>query len=205
MSWRLNRFNWIAPYYDRITSLIFGKSIGNAQTIHLKVIPNDAKVLVLGGGSGKWMLELVRQNRTCKIWYIDASSKMIDQAKSNFKNFDQVVFIHGTENDIPTMLYDVVITHFFLDMFTNRELRNLINQLESNLKSNSIWIVSDFEESRFWHTLFLKLMYFFFKITSSISNDNLPDWDALLLSCGYRVSQSVSLYGKFIQCRVYTK
>ena len=79
----LNRFNWIAPYYDTLTCLVFGNTIWKAQTGYLNYVPPHATVLVLGGGSGKWLRDLLQRNETCQICFVEASSKMVELAKKN--------------------------------------------------------------------------------------------------------------------------
>lgn len=201
----LNRFNWIAPYYDRLAKLIFGKSIIEAQHCHLELIPAHANILVLGGGSGKWVSEFIKTNRTCHILFVDASSKMLDQAKNNLKGVKQVSFIHGTQSDLVNLHFDVIITHFFLDMFTNKQLRMLIEQLNGQLNSPALWIVSDFEKSKYWHSLLLNVMFLFFKLSHTIENKDLPDWNDMIKSHHFKISKTMSLYGDFIQSRLYVK
>lgn len=205
MTRELDRFNWIAPYYDRLANFIFGKSILGAQLCHLKYIPVNANILVLGGGTGKWILELIKTDKTCKIWFVEASSKMLDRAKDNLKNVKQMSFIHGTENEVPNLHFDVIVTHFFLDMFTNQQLHNLIGQLAKNPNSPSLWIVADFEKSKYWHSLLLRFMFLFFKLSGTIENNELPDWNAILKSHHFKIAEAKSFYGEFIQCRLYVK
>ncbi|HEY5692650.1 MAG TPA: class I SAM-dependent methyltransferase [Cyclobacteriaceae bacterium] len=205
MTTRLNRFNWIASYYDKLVNLIFGKSILEAQHCHLELIPAHANILVLGGGSGKWVSEIIKTNKTCHILFVDASSKMMDQAKYNLEGVEQVSFIHGTQNDLPNLHFDVIITHFFFDMFTTQQLHMLIEQLDRQLNSPSLWIVSDFEKSKYWHSLMLKMMFLFFKLSNTIENNDLPDWNDIMKSQHFKVSKTMSLYGDFIQSRLYVK
>jgi hypothetical protein len=160
---------------------------------------------VLGGGTGAWLNELIRSNETCNIWFIEASSVMLERAKANLENDSRVVFVHGTEMDIPQVQFHVVITHFFLDMYSDQQLGHLINLIEKNFSKTSFWIVADFERSRFWHASFLKLMYLFFRISGTIKNNKLPNWNNVLETHHYRIKESESFYGNFIQSRVYVK
>lgn len=205
MTRELDKFNWIAPYYDRIANFIFGKSILETQRCHLERIPVNANILVLGGGTGKWVLELIKTNKTCKIWFVDASSRMLDRAKVNLKSIKQISFIHGSQHEIPNLHFDLIVTHFFLDMFTNQQLHNLIGQLVKSPSSPSLWIVADFEKSKYWHSLLLKLMFLFFRLSGTIENNELPDWNGVLKSHHFKIAEAKSFYGEFIQCRLYAK
>lgn len=205
MTRKINRFNWIAPYYDQLAAFIFGKSILEAQLCYLELIPPNAKILVLGGGTGKWISELIQFNNTCKIWFVDASSKMVELAKDNLKDTEQVAFIHGAEDKIPKLQFDVIITHFFLDMFTNQQLYNLIGKLVNDTNSPSMWIAADFEKSKYWHALLLRFMFLFFRQSGTMDNNELPDWNAILKSHRFKIAASKSSFGKFIQSRLYVK
>ena len=98
----MNNFDSVARIYDGLSNLIFGKAIRRAQTAYLSDIRPGANVLVLGGGTGWLLSELSKVNPTCKVWYIDASAKMIELSKEATRNAaHETVFIHGTEDSIP--------------------------------------------------------------------------------------------------------
>ncbi|MEQ9414469.1 MAG: class I SAM-dependent methyltransferase, partial [Cyclobacteriaceae bacterium] len=111
---QLNRFDKIAPFYDSLARFAFGKSLRSAQECNLESIVDCSDVLVLGGGTGKFLTKLLAQHTGCKVWYVEASQKMVDQAKSHLSYTDRVVFIHGTLENVPEQKFDAVITHFFV-------------------------------------------------------------------------------------------
>src|SRR5688572_27433406 len=116
----MNNFDSVASFYDRLSRLIFGNSILHAQTLYLPDIPTGANVLILGGGTGWLLCELLAKKPGCKIWYIEASEKMISLSKEATRDTShRVTFIHGTEDRIPSgITFHVVITHFYLDLFS---------------------------------------------------------------------------------------
>lgn len=201
----LDRFNRIAPIYDRLARLVFGNTILRSQKENLEVIPPRAKVLVLGGGSGKWLNDLLFSNGSCAVYFIEASSTMLERAKNNSHYVDRVTFIHGTQNDIPAGEFDVVITHFFLDMFSQPELEYFVSLVKSTLKTKGLWIVADFEENKLWHRILLNVMYSFFNLMGAIDEKSLVNWDSVLLSKSFECLRSTSLYGSFIHSRIYSK
>src|SRR5688572_7103812 len=104
-----NNFDLIANVYDQLARLIFGKELLKAQCYFLNKVSPDADVLILGGGSGELLNILIRQNPTCRIWYIDASFEMIASAKARIGITQRVIFVHGTEDSIPQdQRFDVV-------------------------------------------------------------------------------------------------
>lgn len=203
MSKNLNRFNTIAPYYDRLAKIIFGNAIVKAQADNLDLISANANVLVLGGGTGKWLGELLQINGTCRIWYIEASSIMLAEAVKINSGWDRIEFIHGTHEDIPVIDFDVVITHFFVDMFSKGQLSLLTEGLIKKMNSGGLWLVADFVNQKLWHRLFLKLMYFCFRVVGAIELKSLVNWDEVIRSKSFLIKKSTTYYGDFIHSNVY--
>ena len=74
----VSNFDSIAPFYDFLVKLVFGKKIWEAQRTHLNEIPENGSVLILGGGPGR-ILESLPAN--INVTYLELSSKMIERAK----------------------------------------------------------------------------------------------------------------------------
>jgi ubiquinone/menaquinone biosynthesis C-methylase UbiE len=202
----LNQFNRIARLYDLLSSLVFGRSLHKAQLIYLDQIPLQANVLILGGGTGKILNDLFRLNPAARIYYVEASASMIELAKKNSEPFKKHIhFIHGTQNSIPDEVqFDVVITSFFLDMFSAPGIENLIRQVIKSLKSGGRWIVTDFiYPKRVLHHLLLRIMYLFFRIFCGIEAKRLPEWEGQLKKAGLQEAKSELSYNGFIKSALY--
>lgn len=205
----LNRFNKIARVYDALTRLVFGKSLYKAQVFFLNRIPPQSNVLILGGGTG-WLLDvLLHTNGSCQVWYIEASSSMIGQARRKIGEMQQhrVHFIHGTESDIPSdMAYDAVVTHFFLDLFPASSLEKVIVKIKGHLRPGALWLVSDFvDRGRWWQKVLLWVMYLFFRLTCGLETGTLPPWEERLASHGFEEVDAKLFFGSFIRSAVLTK
>ncbi len=200
---KLNRFDVIAPYYDRLATLVFGKAIKQAQLTHLKSIPAAAHILVLGGGTGWWLNELLKTNTKCTIHYIDASTEMLRLAKLNSKDSSRIHFVHGTDTDIPAIHFDAVITYFFLDMFEEDQLIQVVTRIGKSMKPNTIWIVSEFANGRYWHKALLWVMYWFFRTTRAIDSEKLPQWKNTMEANGFKLRKSKTYFGEFIYSQIY--
>jgi ubiquinone/menaquinone biosynthesis C-methylase UbiE len=204
----LNRFNRVSRYYDTLTSIVFLGRLHAAQRIYLKAIPQHATVLMMGGGTGWLLKELVDINPDCQIYYIDASSAMISLAKKKMdqKHSHRVVFIAGTEDSIPAgVTFDVVVTHFFLDLFSQETLRSVIQKISRSLQHNGLWIVSDFVNKAWWQAIMLAVMYTFFRITCGIEARVLPDWTNELKGAGLEESYDAHYFRSFIKSAVFIK
>lgn len=204
----LNRFNWIAPHYDVVSRLVFGEAILSSQVWALKSIPPGSAVLVLGGGSGAILPVLNGMSPACRIWYVEASSQMLARARATVDEAakENIVFIHGTENAIPDKRFDVIITNFLLDLFPDPGVRAMCDALYGKLKTDGLWLASDFvDRGKWWQQVMLWLMYRFFVVTCNIKASRLPDWERQILSTGMTETDSQTFYCGFIKSIIYRK
>src|SRR5690606_29926388 len=118
----------------------------------------------------------------------------------------QVVFIHGTEDAIPReMSFDVVITHYFLDLFPDERLREVCRTLDASLKAGGTWLVCDFVDTgKPWHRFLLAVMYAFFRVTAGVVARRLPAWQTSLPKSLRRID-CVTFSNDFISSCVYRK
>ena len=142
-------FDRIAPYYDFLARLVFGNTIRRSQLKYLDSIPSGANVLILGGGTGWILAELFKVNPTCRVWYIEASIKMLEKAKTRgeVSSSFQVFFIHGTERNlqqIGDVRFDTVITNFYFDLFPSTYLRSVLEDIKRSINPGSKLLVSEF-------------------------------------------------------------
>jgi len=201
----LGGFDKIASMYDGLARLVFGESIRQAQTCFLNDIPPQSKVLILGGGSGWLLTQLLRLKPECEIWYIEASEKMIELAKATV-NSNHIHFIYGTEDSIPTLIqFDVVITAFYLDLFTEKSLGVVVKKIQNKVKPDGIWLVTDFVgNKKWWQNILLGMMYRFFRVLCGIEAVGLPNWNQSLVSQDLVKRKSRFFYRAFIESTVYT-
>lgn len=168
-------------------------------------IEPGVNILILGGGSGELLSSLLQKHPTVSVDYIDLSPKMIELAKRKTGNPLSVNFITGTEQNIPSHAYTVVITNFYLDLFSDKRLEEVIDIIKPRLADNVIWLATDFISEKISHRIFLKAMYVFFKIVTSIDANSLPDWQSALSNAGLKEVMSKNFYRGFIKSSVYKR
>jgi len=186
-------FDSVAAFYDRMARLVFGNTLLQAQLHYLGRIPGNGNVLILGGGSGELLEQLLRIKPTGRVCYIDSSASMISLSRARVDSNVQIDFIHGTEDSIPTdQQFDVIITNFYLDLFNDASLHRVIAKCKQHLKSSGLWLASDFvKPKRLADRILLKAMYLFFRVTTSIEAEDLPHWSEAL---GKEFSERESTY-----------
>jgi tRNA (cmo5U34)-methyltransferase len=200
-------FDSIAPVYDSLSRMVYGKSIVAAQNHFLKYIPEGSHILIVGGGTG-WIIDAIFEvNRTCSIVYLEASQKMLQkaQARVDADDLPRVKFLFQSE--MPSEgSYDVIITNFFLDLFPPHKLVSILHQLKDRMKHDGRWIVTDFVDGgKLWQRLLLQLMYWFFKRISKIEATTLPPWSLLLAEDGMQKVEEKHFYVGFIETAIYKK
>ena len=198
-------FDFLAPVYDLMARLVFGRAMIDSQLCFLDRIPHGAEVLILGGGTG-WLLEKISdQHKSCKILYVDVSKEMVKKARLR-KTEDEVQFIQGTEKDIPKDIkFDFIITNFYLDLFSDKNLVAVLERIREHTKTSSVWLVTDFIETTLWHRWMLKLMYLFFRIVCSIECSHLPKWKTALRANGWKEIEMQSRFNDFINTSFWVR
>jgi ubiquinone/menaquinone biosynthesis C-methylase UbiE len=200
MGHKLNRFNWIAPFYDKLVRIVFGNMLKNSQLVFLSHIKSTDSVLILGGGAGDLLVNLLAIHPQLNVYYLEASSQMIHLARKKIPSSAKAVFVHGTHENILRSEFDFVITNFVLDLFSETVLVEVIGSISAKTKKSAKWIVTDFENSsKRSHKFLLSMMYFFFRATKSIDASYLPDWRSPLQAKGFETVAEKSFCNGFIK------
>lgn len=209
MSANLNGFDRVAGFYDRAKRIVFGKAIFESRTHFLNRIRPGGNVLIIGGGSGETLPALLALNPECRIWFLDASSKMLELARHRMKakSKDNILFVHGTKDHLPEgIVFDAVITDFFLDLFSGKAVGRIAGLVTRQLHPMGVWLVADFVNAgRWWQRTMLWSMYRFFGLACNIEATRLPPWQKQITSAGMEAIASTIFYGGFITSIVYRK
>ncbi len=205
-----NNYNSIANIYDVLSRLVFGKSIMNAQIFLLKYVPENSKVLIVGGGTG-WVLSALSEiyDKGIEITYVEKSVKMIELSKQKNIQRNSVEFINeGIEEFSTEKKFDVIFTAFLFDNFLPEKIEFVFSKLDQLLTQNGLWLYADFMNdkinSRWWQKFLLKTMYLFFKITCNIETQQLFNMNTYF-SEGYNKLSEKYFYSNFIKSVVYKK
>jgi len=191
-------FDRIAWLYDPLVRLVFGTTMRKSQVRFLDAIRPGSAILILGGGTG-WILDDVfARTRECRVYYVENSRAMMERARKHAQGFD-VAFIAGSWEQLPDVCFDVVITHYFLDLFSDTTLKRMCEEIRARLKNNGAWLVSDFVISRWWHRIMIWVMYRFFRISCKIEGLHLPDWEEHVAKAGFISREHAFFYGGFMK------
>jgi ubiquinone/menaquinone biosynthesis C-methylase UbiE len=200
----------VASFYDLANRLIFGRAPMRAQSWLVSFVPARSSILIAGGGTG-WILELLgmHQREGLKIDYVESSGKMLHRAIQRNGYENQINYIYQPiERFSKEKKYDVIITPFLLDNFSDEELSGMFVHLQDLLKPEGYWLFADFHKSQsspWWQKSLLRVMYIFFRSFCRISASALPDFKKYFLQHQFKLCASKFLYSNFILAAVYSR
>ena len=203
-----NQFDWIAPVYDALAFAVFGRRLQRAQVVFLDQIPVGATILLVGGGTG-WLLEQVLIRRQPRhVVYLEPSAQMIARASRRMLRrsvLGSVDFRVGDEQLLqPNERFDVILTPFVLDLFTEQTLQEqFIPRLSNALKPGGLWFITDFVRTQiWWQKALLWSMIRFFRLTAAIDARQLADWQQQLTDAGFMRRQHQPQVGGMVSAEV---
>ncbi|MEZ4650483.1 MAG: class I SAM-dependent methyltransferase [Candidatus Eisenbacteria bacterium] len=192
---------------------VFGNSLRDAQRHYLHRVKPQAHVLVIGGGSG-WFLERLLEETSCaRVDALDISAAMLSRSEERIRRnapdaLARVRFLEGGVDLIPEgAKYDVVCTHFFLDLFRDERLRTVVPRVSAHLAEGGVWHDTDFQTAPgkmrgAYSRVLLSLMYTFFRASCSIEADRLPGFDAAFAHAGMETTESALFHGGMVRARL---
>jgi tRNA (cmo5U34)-methyltransferase len=206
VGWQVHNFDFIAPVYDRLARLVYGKAIQDAQRVHLLALKPARKILFVGGGTGWLLRDVLALNQAVRIVYLEASAKMLELSRKNIEDADlnRVLFLQGTEvslSDEPQ--FDAIIANFYLDLFTPSELSGVVDRLKRTLLAEGKLVCTDFVNHTWWQGTLLAVMYAFFRLTTGLQNRQLADWVDVVEAQGFDRVASRSFWNGFIYSELF--
>jgi ubiquinone/menaquinone biosynthesis C-methylase UbiE len=199
-------FNRIAPFYDTLAFLVFGRRLMEAKKAFFPLIPDQARILLLGGGTGNILNDLLNSKPAVTIDYVEPSQHMLDiAAKHLLSEFRaRMNFICGDEHQVPQNAnYDVCTSFFVLDCFTQSHARDFAQIVTSTLKPDGLWLFADFFPARnAFQQVLTVAMYGFFAMVSSLEARVIPDYAGVFDDCGFTAVHEMELMNGFIRSMV---
>lgn len=197
-----------ASFYDRLSRMVYGKALVTSQVYLLQFIPANTRILIAGGGTG-WILEEIAKIHPAglTITYVEISVKMTALAQKRNTGTNQVTFINQPIEQVnDNTVYDVVITPFLFDNFTDATLENAFTHLHKQLKANGLWLCTDFQlTGKLWQGVLLKSMYYFFRFLCGIETTTMPDIESRFVKYDYEKIIAKTFFGEFIVSTEYRK
>jgi len=202
-----SNYNNSAWFYDGLSRLVYGRALINAQVYLLQFVPAGSTVLIVGGGTGWILEELTKIHRSgLQITYVEVAADMMALSKKRNIGLNEAVFINDAiENTVVNEEFDVVITPFLFDNFTEPTAQKVFDHIHQLLKTGGTWLNADFQlTGKWWQGLLLKSMFLFFRMLCKIEASQLPDVERLFSLHRYKETERRNFYGNFVVSMVYS-
>jgi|UPI00047EB231 SAM-dependent methyltransferase len=201
---RTANFDAIAVPYRTLEYLTLGKKLERTRLHFLDRVRTAHRALVLGDGDGRFLAQLFAANPKLQVTAIDSSARMLDllqQRCALFADRLQTVQVDALGYiPSPSATYDLLVSHFFLDCFTERQLNELIGHIAPALEANAQWLLSDFRipsgRMRLPAQVLVRSLYLAFHILTGLRTTSLPHHASCLSAAGFaRVDRKLYLGG----------
>mgnify|MGYP004092043989 CR=1 len=179
----MNNFDGIAWCYDFVKRLVFGDVLDQASAHFLSKIPPGSKVLIIGGGTGRILNDISGE---LQITYLEKSANMLRRAQkrqSTSVDFEHIDFL---DFQAPQK-FDCIICPFFLDLFTQEMLGNVMLKLKESMVPGGQLLVADFSHRS---SVLLKVMYLGFRALSNIPAKSIPPIQEMITFSGFHLIDS---------------
>ena len=204
-------FSTLAPFYDLLGTVVFFGALRRSQNYFLRDLGSPSKVLILGGGTGTYLIDLLKTNDIESVDYVDISPGMIEKAERKFVKSGsktKVSFHCGGADVIPQKKYDLIITNYFLDCFTNENLKDLIPALYELLTPDGKWLFTDFHKDESTGRIkrgLIRFLYGFFNQICNLGVKKLPDFNGHFEKADLKVQKQRFFSGKLLRTVLFTK
>lgn len=205
-------YDQLARPYRLIEFLAFGRALERARFHHFERLSDRRHILLLGDGDGRGLALACRLAPHARITSLDFSPGMIARATRRLDPADRarVTFLcaDALTAEFPAATYDAVTTLFFLDCFSDEQVRGFIARLRPALTPDALWLHADFAvpphgwprlRARVW----LALMFAFFRWQTGLATHALPESEARLHAAGFHRLAHSDWQGGFILSAVF--
>lgn len=193
-------FDRLAPHYRWMEWLLAGGKLQRCRTAFIRDIPPPHRVLMLGEGNGRCLVELLRAFPDAHFTCVDASARMLGCARARVLKRGLsdagIEFMHADALrwEPPDAQFDLLVTHFFLDCFAPEQLAKLVPRLAAAGTAEARWLLADFCEpssgfAKWRARCILRAMYCFFRRMTRLPARRLTPPDAFLERSGFALSK----------------
>jgi SAM-dependent methyltransferase len=199
-------FNLIARPYRWLEYLTLGRALERCRAHYLPQLRNRRHALVLGDGDGRFLAQLLGHNSDLRADAVDTSIAMLRLLRQRSETAipdasSRVHLYHSNALIFPLAgLYDLVVSHFFLDCLTQADLNTLVTRVASALSPGALWLVSDFRippgVMRLPARTLVSGLYLAFRVLTGLRTTDLPDHATPLAQSGLvRIAHQHSFAG----------
>ncbi len=187
-------FDAVARVYRWAEYLALGPLLQRTRTHFLPQLAGSRLALLFGDGDGRFLAALLRQNPETTATAVDSSEEMLRllRRRSSGRALTTChcdAFAHQADPRT-----DLIVTHFFLDCFSQSEVERLATNLAAQVQPGTLWLLSDFRvpDGRLLGMVaraYIRFLYLAFRLLTGLRVRELPDPQTALSAAGFRREQ----------------
>jgi len=199
----------IGRAYRWLEYAAFGRALERRRLRYLPEAGRSRRALVLGDGDGRFLAQLLRKAPEVQAEVVDSSKVMLDLARGRAGS-RRVNYHHCDAQTFAPPQVDLVVTHFFLDCFDRDDLQKLVSRVAEAAQPGAMWVVSEFRQPSSgwragWAWLWLRVLYFFFRITTGLQVRDLTDHRPLLEAGGFKLERADEVWFGLLASELWRK
>lgn len=196
-------FNGLARIYRVLEMVTFGPWLWRCRCAFLDELRTRRSAAVLGDGDGRFTARLLEESPLVLVDAVDASVEMLRALVENAGHRSGRVRIHLAdvrEWEPHSPVYDLIVTHFFLDCLTTAEVTALARRLRENVTPEAVWVVSEFAIPEGWYGWLVarpvvQALYLVFLVLTGLRVQRLPDYRTALEGAGFELARKQEALG----------
>jgi len=209
------------PNFDRVARIYrwaeyasLGPLLQRARTYFLPELRECGRAMVLGDGDGRFLAKLMAQNPAMQAVAVDTSAAMLERLRRNCVRTtanaeERLTLVQASALEtMPAAETDLVVSHFFLDCLTQADVDALTKSYAARLGPGTLWVVSDFALPRAaWlrplAAVYIRALYFAFRVLTGLRVTQLPDAQAALMQAGFARVERKEFIGGLIYTEIW--
>ena len=215
-------YDGIAPVYRAMEIAAFGTALRRLRECHIDRFTESRNALVLGDGDGRFVEVFAMHNPECRITSIDSSPAMVRLARHRVRRSTRLqgsdaggrirwIVADATRMEFSADTYDLVVTQFFLDNFTQSTVDALIPAVATSVTVGGHWLYSDFatpNPARPWvwrNRIWLYTLYRFFRVCCGIEANMLANAKGAIHAAGMRPISEIRMLHGLLESAAFRK
>ncbi|HEY6340788.1 MAG TPA: class I SAM-dependent methyltransferase [Bryobacteraceae bacterium] len=194
----------IARYYRWLEYLSFGRELERRRFRYLADVADARSALILGGGDGRFLARFARTSRA-RIHYIDSSARMLALARERASSARiRYQLADARQAGLAPAQYDLIVAHFFLDCFEERDAARLIERVAAAAQPRTRWLISEFRPAP-WSAPATRALYLFFRAATGLKTRRLIDHRPWLIRNGFRLEREERSYFGWLASELWAR
>jgi tRNA (cmo5U34)-methyltransferase len=205
-------FDPVARFYVVLEKLSFGDALNVARRAFIEKILQAENTLMIGEGNGRFLSECLNGPCAGAITVLDSSRKMLALLATRIGRIQHQTDVTITCTEFlpwkpEGASFDVVVTHFFLDLFRPAAQQNVIEKITSISRLATSWINVDYQpvNKTGWLRFVDWLQYRFDRLLSGVETDRHHDPSALIKQLGWVVQEEHQFLDGAVLAQLYVR